>query len=154
MTIPYVFEACNRVAYSTQKLYFYYNRPGSITHSKITNKHLAILSDVKQLIAKMDRLRPETHDAVVARFCVESIKRIIDVLLLSTGYFKRINWICNECRMYWSEGLVNELLPKSIKVQIYLLLKSPALYWILFFPYKRLKFRMENIRIAGTRSES
>lgn len=144
LTIPYVFERCDCVAYTTESLYFYYNRPGSITHTKITEKHLALLDDSAELIHYLDLHCPEAHDAGVVRFCIDSIKRLVDILLITDGYSTYIKTIQDKSLPYWREGLKNNLLPYSIKIQVAILSRSSILYKLLFKPYKLLKSVLGN----------
>ena len=139
LTIPYIFEKCAFVAYTTDKLYFYYDRAGSITHSRITEKHMMIIDNTIELIRHIDIHCQTAHNAAIARFCIESIKRLVDVLLLTDGYFSRIGAIRAKCEKYWREGLHTSLVPRSIKVQIQLIRFSPLFYWLCFRPYKKMK---------------
>ncbi len=148
LTIPYIFEKCGTVAFSTAKLYLYYERSGSITHSKITEKNLALLDDMKKLICYLDIHCPMAHDAAVTRFCIDSVKKLSDILILSGDYSKYIRKIQHKCKTYWKEGLRNPLLAKSIKIQIAILGKSSILYWLLFGPYKIMKAKYKNTRIS------
>lgn len=148
LTIPYIFERCEYVAYSTEQLYFYYNRPGSITHTKVTEKHMAILDDTSELIHYLDFHCPGTHDAAVARFCIESIKRLTDILLLTDEYSKNIETIRKKSYLYWEEGLRNPYLARSIKIQIAILLRSANLYKMFFEPYKKMKYKLTNNHVT------
>lgn len=143
LTIPYVFEKCEKVVWSTTKLYMYYNRPGSITRSRITDRHLAILDNTKELISYLDAYCPQAHDAAVARFCIDSVNCLVDVLLLTDEYFKKIDIIKEKCKTYWHEGMHNPLLPKNTKTQIRAIQASTLLYWLIFKPYKKRKYQAE-----------
>ena len=143
LTIPYVFEQCRNAAYSESKLYFYYQRPGSITNSRITDRHLRFFDNVSLLIRYFDHYGKEMHDAFVARMTGESINRFAEILIFYPDYKEKISYVRRKMEPYWKEVPANPLIPGTTKLQVRILNKSSMLYRILFTPYKYVKNRIK-----------
>lgn len=138
-TVPYLFEKCQRVAYSELKLYFYFIRLGSITNSHITEKHLEFFDNYKKLINHLDSKNQINHDAAIERVTIESIKRFAEILLFSDDYYDKVKIVKEKSYKYWKEGMHNPNVALSIKIQVLALMISPVLYKLLFYRYKRNK---------------
>lgn len=147
LTIPFIFERCKTVAYSDAELYFYYQRPGSITNSQITDKHMRYFDNAIALIKHLDRYGERLHDASVARVVGESINRFAEILLFCQDYDERIEEVRDKMDSYWKEVPGNPLIPMSTRVQVMVLKNSALLYHILFKPYKTIKNLAKGKRI-------
>lgn len=139
LTIPYVFEKCQKVAYSSAKLYYYFQRPGSITNSRITEAHLRFFDNTIRINEYFSRYGKEIQDAFEARIIIESINRFAEILLFCPDYGEKIKYIRKKMKPYWNLVKLNPLVPKTIRIQVNILNKSPSLYWLLFTPYKYIK---------------
>lgn len=139
LTLPYVFEKCKTVAYSSAKLYLYYQRPGSITNTRITEKHMHFFNNTIQLVERFDHYGKRIHEAFIVRIVGESINRFAEVLLFCPDYSDKIKRVKNYMGQYWKESLSIPILPHTTKIQIEVLRRSTLAYYILFKPFKRLK---------------
>ena len=148
LTLPYVFEQCKTVAYSSAALYFYFQRPGSITNSKISERHMRFFDNTIQLMGRFDHYGKEMHDAFVVRIAGESINRFAEILLFCPDYFDKVKRVKNYMAEYWMEALTISGLPFTTKIQITVLQKSVVAYFIFFKPYKRLKKMIQRKRIS------
>ena len=147
-TIPYIFERCEKVAYSSAGLYYYYQREGSITNSRITDKHMEFFSNSQRLMRHIDSHVPEAHDAMVARFSIESIKRFAEILLFCPDYYERIRLVVKKSKDMWEEGIKSKYVPTTIKIQMKTLQKSVVAYKLLFYHYKKAKLGGRKSKIA------
>ena len=147
LTIPFIFERCKTVAYSDAELYFYYQRPGSITNSQITEKHMRYFDNAIALIKYFDCYGRQLHDASVARVVGDSINRFAEILLFSPDYNEKIEQVRDKMECYWKEVPGNPLIPMSTRVQVIVLKNSALLYHILFKPYKTIKNLAKGKRI-------
>ena len=147
MTIPFIFERCKTVAYSDAELYFYYQRPGIITNSQITDKHMRYFDNAIALIKHLDHYGEKLHYASVARVVGESINRFAEILLFCQDYDERIEEVRDKMDSYWKEVPGNPLIPMSTRVQVIVLKNSALLYHILFKPYKTIKNLAKGKRI-------
>lgn len=138
-TIPYIFAKCTYVAYSNLKLYVYYMRAESITHSEIDDYHMKFFDDFISVIKYIDKNYPELHDAAVCRYCCDSFSIFINRLLFNSNYKKRILEAKNKSKKYWEEGLKNPYISNKKKFQLWLLLKNETLYKFIFIPYEWFK---------------
>ncbi len=146
LTIPYVLERCRNVAYSESKLYYYYQRPGSITNSRITDRHLRFFDNVIRTLRYFDHYGKDMHDAFAARITGESINRFAEILLFYPDYKEKISYIKQKMKPYWKEAPSNPLIPGTTIFQVLILNKSSTLYRVLFTPYKYVKNRIKGIR--------
>ena len=148
LTLPYVFEKCNTVAFTTEKMYFYYQRPGSITNSRISDKHMRFFDNSIQLMGCFDHYGKEVHEAFIARIVIDSINRFAEPLLFCSDYFEKIKRVKKYMSAYWKESKDNPIIPHTTRVQVAILQRSTIAYYLLFKPYKRLKRLVQRKRIS------
>lgn len=139
LTIPYVVAQSELVASSSKKLYYWYERQGSITHSTITEKNLSIFDGLFRFIQFIDDNYPELHEAAVARLIDDSMWNVMNNLVYDNEYInksKKVKKICNE---YWKDAYKNAYLRKERKVQASIAYLNLKIYRWFYLKWKHFK---------------
>lgn len=122
LTTPYIFEKCQKVVYTEAQMYFYYQRPDSITNRPFSEQDLQAFNGLRQIVDYIETQFPEIHDAVVSRYIDDSLNIFFHRAIWQKDYIKYARIIKKKDRSIWKEGLKNPYLGKFRKFQIFLLL--------------------------------
>lgn len=139
LTIPWLFEKCDRVAAARDRLYYYRRRQGSITCRKLDQEDFCQPGILLDLLAYVDEYAPEIHDAAVCRLLVELFHNIIYRLVFDERYPLLAGRLSRICRRFLKESGTNPYLSRGKKLQIKLFCRNPALYKRLYSDYLKYK---------------
>ena len=136
-----ILSNCQRVAYGTKKIYFYFQRLDSLMHEKLELSHLYGLEAAKQQLSFMQENYPEVVPA--ARFrcafkILEYIPRIIDGTEQSR---ERYVFLRNEMKPYLCSVLYDSRASKTVKMRCIALMMGYVVTRIVFGIHTRLKIR-------------
>lgn len=137
LTTPYLFAKANRVVSCDAVQYYWLQRSESIMHRKISMEDFVLFDNMEKLINFIDQNYPDVHDAAICRFVNDSFWTIVQRLACSENYYEQIDFVINRCKKYWKEGLFNNYLSLSKKVNILTILFSKKIYKALYTFYKR-----------------
>ena len=143
LTIPYVIAQSKYVASSNQELYYWYERPGSITHSIITDKNFSIFDGLFQFIKFIDDNYPELHEAAIARLIDDSMWNIMHNLVFDAEYIRKAKKVKKICNKYWRKAYKNPYLKKGKKVQAQVASISLRVYQFMYLNYRKFKKKEE-----------
>lgn len=91
----------NRVAYSTEKLYYYYIHSNSMTtETKVTDRSLSVLQSREKVLELMTRFAPECIDIVKASYLSHLIKFKYAFYPVREEHQAQYNVICNKIKLY------------------------------------------------------
>lgn len=139
MTTPYIIALCDKIAYSRQKLYFYYQREDSIMHHSIGEKDLELFGGLNELVKFVDKNYPRLHEAAVCRYIDDSFGTIIQRLIYNNDYCEKAKWIKKISAQYFWEGLTNKYIGKGKKIQLILFLINSRIYRFVYKIFKKIK---------------
>ena len=131
LTIPRLFERCNRVVCCRDKLYYYRIREGSITHRRLEEEDFRQTEILLDLVKYVDEYAPEIHDAAVCRLFAEVFHNILYRLVFDERYPLLTGRIRSACDRYFRESRSNPYLTKGKKMQIFLFSREPSVFrWL------------------------
>ena len=128
LTIPRLFEKCDRVACSRDRLYHYRIREGSLTHRRLEEEDILQTKILLDLIEYVDEYAPEIHDAAVCRLTEDAFHNIIYRLVFDDRYpwlAREISKVCGEA---FRESRCNPYLTWRKKLQVLVFCHVPAVY--------------------------
>ena len=135
MTIPYVIENAGLIAYTNKTHYYWRMTPGSVTHSKITDKDLALFDALENYVDYFTNKYPQLRDAFICRYCSDGFNAVIHRLVFEKDYYNLIRPIRAKSIRYWEKGLSNPYVSRKVKIQVFLMLFGAAPYRVFWKIY-------------------
>lgn len=139
ITIPYVFSDCDKLVYSNAPMYCYFQRSTSAMHHPFYEKDMQIFNGLKQILDFVTEKYPDIRDAAVCRYIDDSLIVFFQRAIWQDNYVQFAKRIKDTDKEIWREGLHNQYLKKTRKIQILMLLINIRLYQLVY----RIKAKQE-----------
>ncbi|MDE5885512.1 MAG: glycosyltransferase [Oscillospiraceae bacterium] len=139
LTSPYVFANCHRVAYTKMPMYFYYQRTESTMNRPIREQDFQAFDGLREIIKFVDKRYPEIHDAAICRYIDDSLIVFFHRAVWKEDYAQFVKQIKAKDKGIWKEGMHNQYLKKTRKMQILMLLINIRLFQFVY----RIKAKQE-----------
>ena len=128
LTIPRLFEKCDRTACCRCQLYYYRIREGSLTHRRLEKEDFLVTKILLDLIKYVDEYAPEIHDAAICRLTEDVFHNVLYRLVYDDRYPKLAREIRRVCGRAFSEGRHNPFLTRGKKLQLFVFCRFPLAY--------------------------
>ena len=128
LTIPYLFEKCDRTACCIDRLYHYRIREGSLTHRRLEEEDIRQTQILLDIIRYVDEYAPEIHDAAICRLTEDVFHNILYRLVYDDRYPKLAREIHRVCGKAFREGRHNPFLTRGKKLQLFVFCHFPLIY--------------------------
>ena len=129
-TIPYVMANAKRVSFSTDRMYYYVQRAGSITHSPIVSKDYTIFEAFDKLLLFINKRYPSIEEAAIVRVVNDTFWRFMQRLIYNKDYLIKAKAIKKKYKKIWIKSLKYKHLGLGKKIQIIMALVNLRLYQI------------------------
>lgn len=129
---PYVFAKAKKVAYSDTRMYCYFQRKGSITNNRFTDKNLQMFDGLNEIKSFVEKNYPKLGDAMECRYIDDTLILLYQRSLWQSNYKHYASMIKKRDKSIWVHALKNPYLKKSRKLQLGILLVSTDLYRLIY----------------------
>ncbi|KRM94885.1 glycosyltransferase [Liquorilactobacillus aquaticus DSM 21051] len=127
-TVPYLVAKCDKVAFSSLKLYHYVKRNNSILNRQLTNTDLTLISYLSILGEYLEKNFPDLIEAFEYRYVSDVLKVLINRAVFLENYHEVLERIFMQNVIFWKNANFNVFLSKREKIQIYVAKNFPRLY--------------------------
>lgn len=138
-TTPYVIDKCDKIAYNSQKMYYWVQRQDSITHRKLADKDFKLFDSFDELVKFINKNYPNISEAAECRYIDDSFITIMRRLVYSDDYLEKAEYVRSKCNNYWKSASKNKYVRKRRRLEAATASRSLSLYRMLTKTYDYLK---------------
>lgn len=125
--IDRIIEACQKIVYIPYAGYFYLVRPGSITHGKMTLKHLAAVKNAGHLLHLMEEKYPEVKSIARGYYARECLL-VYESMSSDPKYKRECHWLRREIIAGWKELVRYSCFSFEMKCSAICICMGPVFY--------------------------
>ena len=140
-TIPWVLEKCDSIAMSSENLYYYYQRPGSIVNGRVTLRNFTMIDTMRRLVDHFGKRYPRLKEYAELRAIRGTLTTLAEPALDQDDYYELMTVYRDSFSDILERAQTNPYLSKMRKLQAKLILNNLSLHRTVFRTIKKARRR-------------
>lgn len=131
LIIDNIIEKCNKIAITNYRGYYYYQRFGSIMHSKYSKKRYVLIEKSEQIIKKSQVFHPEIIDYAIYRYIINNLL-FIKMTVNDLDYKAEYANFCQNLKKYSKEFFKFKFVSIKTKLLVFIILRFNCVFRLLW----------------------
>ena len=133
-----LFEMAEKICFSDDAKYYYFQRKDSIAHGSFDRKHMVLLDISQKILEYTDQKHPAIHDAAVARYVFSNLL-ILSKIIQDKNYIEEQRTIRKDILQLGKQVYYNPDIERNQKIKVRILTLGLGIYRYLFTKKNRNK---------------